>query len=106
MRHNPTRSEDRLWSWLRGRTFDGYKFRRQVPIGRSIVDFYCAERKLVIEIDGRHHQLPCMAEFDDGRTLELARQGIRVVRIPNELLIRDVLIVVDIIGAALSPEER
>ena len=42
MRRNPTRAEDRVWAWLRSRRFDGVKFRRQVPIGRYIVDFYSA----------------------------------------------------------------
>ena len=50
MRRAPTRSEDRLWSWLRDRRFSGQKFRRQVPIGRYILDFYCPRLKLVIEI--------------------------------------------------------
>jgi very-short-patch-repair endonuclease len=104
MRQSPTRSEDRLWAWLRGRRFEGAKFRRQVPIGRYIADFYCAELKLVIEVDGTHHQMPGMLEYDEARSVELASRGIRVVRIANELLIRDYLVVVDIIRWALSPE--
>jgi len=49
MRKAPTRSEDRVWSWLRDRRFGGYKFRRQHPVGDYIVDFYCSELKLAIE---------------------------------------------------------
>jgi very-short-patch-repair endonuclease len=62
MRRAPTRSENRLWSWLRDRRFDGYKFRRQYPIGRYVLDFYCAELKLAIEVDGRHHEEPWMSD--------------------------------------------
>lgn len=105
MRRSPTRSEDRLWAWLRGRRFEGAKFRRQVPIGRYIADFYCAGLKLVIEVDGTHHRMPGMLEYDDERSVELASRGIRVVRIANELLIRDYLVVIDIIRYALSPED-
>ncbi len=78
-----------MWSCLRNRRFTGYKFRRQVPIGRYIVDFYCAELKMVIELDGAHHRSPGMDEYDDRRTKLLRQRGIHVLRIPNELFIRD-----------------
>ncbi|WP_224549838.1 endonuclease domain-containing protein [Mesorhizobium sp. CA16] len=52
MRREPTEAEDRLWHELRGRRLDNIKFRRQVPIGRFVADFLCAEAKLVVEIDG------------------------------------------------------
>jgi very-short-patch-repair endonuclease len=83
MRRAPTPAENRIWQWLRGQRF-GVKFRRQVPIGPFIVDFYCAELKLVIEIDGSSHQW--RHEYDDVRTLELYTRGIRVFRIANEEL--------------------
>ena len=84
MRRAPTRAEARMWRWLRAQRL-GYKFRRQVPIGPFIVDFYCAELKLVIELDGRHHLAnPAMFEYDDARTTELMLMGLRVFRIPNE----------------------
>lgn len=89
MRHEPTRGEARLWHWLRGRKFHGYKFRRQVPIGRYIVDFYCAELRLGVELDGsQHSQLP-NARYDDVRTRELQRLGVRIVRIALEQLLSD-----------------
>jgi very-short-patch-repair endonuclease len=89
MRRAPTRSENRLWSWLRDRRFDGYKFRRQFPIGRYVLDFYCAELKLAIEVDGRQHEDRLMAQYDDERTIALRQRGIEILRIPNELLIGD-----------------
>ncbi|HEV8659207.1 MAG TPA: DUF559 domain-containing protein, partial [Thermoanaerobaculia bacterium] len=55
MRKAPNRGEARLWSWLRNRRFGDYKFRRQHPIGNYVVDFYCRELKLVIELDGAKH---------------------------------------------------
>ena len=97
MRRNPTRSEGRMWSWLRNRRFIGYKFRRQVPIGRYIVDLYCPELKMAIELDGTHHRSPGMDEYDDRRTKYLRQRGIHMLRIPNELLIRDSEMVVEMI---------
>jgi len=85
MRRGSTPTEARLWRWLRTRPY-GYKFRRQVPIGPFIVDFYCAELKLVIEVDGRHHSNIDMHEYDDARTLDLYLMGYRVFRIANETL--------------------
>ena len=101
MRRAPTRAEDRIWSWLRDRRFDGVKFRRQVPIGRYIIDFYCAELMVAIELDGSQHQL-IANEYDSVRTRFLRERGIEVVRIPNELLVRDSRIVAEIIRAAIS----
>ena len=89
MRQAPTRAENRLWSWLRDRRFDGYKFRRQFPIDGYVLDFYCAELKLAIEVDGRQHEQRLTAEYDDERTRALRARGIEILRIPNELLIRD-----------------
>src|SRR5438067_3713299 len=86
-RRTLTVSEQRLWKWLRNRSFSGYKFRRQVPIDHDVVDFYCAELKLVIEVDG-HHDFE-VSDYDTERTVRLRRHGIEVVRIANEVLARD-----------------
>ena len=83
MRRGSTPAESRMWRWLRGQRL-GYKFRRQVPIGPFIVDFYCAELKLVIELDGRHHGNPEMLAYDDARTTELVLMGLSVFRIKND----------------------
>lgn len=55
LRRDPTVGETRLWSWLRDRRLAGFKFRRQHPIGRYVVDFYCPQARLVVEIDGDGH---------------------------------------------------
>ncbi|HEX3110790.1 MAG TPA: endonuclease domain-containing protein [Thermoanaerobaculia bacterium] len=102
MRRNPTRAEDRVWAWLRGRRFDGVKFRRQVPIGGYIVDFYSADIKMAIELDGTHHRSPEMNDYDGQRTAFLRSRGIEVVRIPNELLVRDSQMAAEIIRAAIT----
>lgn len=55
LRQRGTKSEAQLWQALRNRRLDGRKFRRQVPIGAYVVDFYCPEERLVIEVDGSVH---------------------------------------------------
>ena len=91
-----------MWCWLRNRRFGGIKFKRQVTIGRYIVDFYCAQLKIAIELDGKHHSLAGMDEYDDQRTRELKKRGIYVLRIPNELFIRDSLMVSEMICATID----
>ena len=77
-------------------------FRRQHPIGRYIVDFYSAELKLAIELDGNHHAAEWMIDHESERTRELRNRGTEVVRIPNELLIRDSESVGECIKAAIE----
>jgi very-short-patch-repair endonuclease len=95
-----------MWCWLRNRRFARFKFRRQVPIGHYIVDFYCAELKIVVELDGAHHRLPGMDEYDDQRTSYLRQRGLRVLRIPNEMLVRDSESVVEMIQGAIEDWPR
>ncbi len=85
-RQQPTPAENLLWQKvLRDRQFHGYKFLRQKPIGPYIADFYCAELKLVIEIDGDSHA--CQGDYDAARTAFLEQYGVRVLRYAN----RDIL---------------
>jgi len=85
-RNNPTPAETLLWQKvLRGKQFANYKFLRQKPIGPYIVDFYCAELRLVIEIDGDSHAE--QAGYDAQRTAHLNSLGLSVLRYAN----RDVL---------------
>jgi adenine-specific DNA-methyltransferase len=81
MRHEPTEAEDHLWQALRRKSLDGWKFRRQHTIERFIVDFYCPEARLVIEVDGEIHQYT-IAE-DAARTELLEMLGMRVLRFSN-----------------------
>ena len=101
LRKSATVSEQRIWNWLRNRTFSGFKFRRQVPIGRYVVDFYCPALRLAIELDGKHHETAWMSEYDEERSMYLSSRGIDVVRIANELLARDSLLAEQVIEAAL-----
>ncbi|MGB8647657.1 MAG: endonuclease domain-containing protein [Anaerolineae bacterium] len=82
-RHEPTPAEERLWSGLRGRRLGGLKFRRQHPYGRFILDAYCVEHKLVVEVDGAVHDDPDQAAYDCARTECLLADGIRVIRFKN-----------------------
>ena len=82
MRHSPTREEWKIWRWLRNRRFGDHKFRRQYPIGRYVLDFYCHELKLAIELDGSPHEFRW--QYDVRRTAELRGYGITVVRFANE----------------------
>ena len=97
-RHPQTPAETKLWKLLRNRNLDGYKFRRQHPIGYYIVDFYCHETKLVVEVDGRSHDE--RIEYDAERTMWLEGQGCRVIRFTNQQVMRDVVMVVEAILAA------
>jgi len=78
------------------------KFRRQVPIGRYIVDFYCVELRLAIELDGSQHQAAWMVDYESERTGDLIRRGVRLLRIPNELLMRDSIMVGEQISAVIA----
>ena len=88
LRRNLTLPEGMLWRVLRTRP-EGLKFRRQHPIGRCIVDFYCAAAKLVIEIDGLGHELGGNAERDRRRDYWLRSQGLQVVRFSASDVVRD-----------------
>jgi very-short-patch-repair endonuclease len=82
LRNRSTEAERKLWSRLRDRRLMGYKFRRQVPRGRYVVDFLCAEASLVVEVDGgRHAEL--RGKADRLRTAELERDGLLVLHFWN-----------------------
>ena len=78
LRHQQTDAERKLWRVLRNRQLQGFKFRRQHPIGRYIVDFCCLEHQRVIELDGGHHFL--QREADQSRTDFLLQRGYQVLR--------------------------
>jgi very-short-patch-repair endonuclease len=89
LRGNETEAETLLWQNLRNRKIAGLKFRRQHPIDKFIADFYCHEKKLVIELDGSIHNNIEQKEADGGRTYELNELGILVIRFSNEEVISD-----------------
>ena len=81
LRQRSTEAERKLWGQLRDRRFQGYKFRRQVPIDRFVVDFLCADLKLIIEVDGGQHAE--QVGRDTERTRILESLGYLVVRFWN-----------------------
>jgi very-short-patch-repair endonuclease len=80
LRREMTVPERKLWAALRDRRFEGYKFRRQVPVGKYIADFVCFERRLILEVDGGQHS---GSERDQVRDAWLTSQGFRVLRFWN-----------------------
>jgi very-short-patch-repair endonuclease len=80
LRATMTDAERRLWSVLRSRRLQGYKFRRQRPIGPFIADFACIEHRLVVEADGGQY---LESEYDARRTAWLEARGWRVLRFWN-----------------------
>ncbi|MFZ0889943.1 MAG: DUF559 domain-containing protein [Candidatus Binataceae bacterium] len=81
-RQNMTRPERILWQALRGNAVCGLHFRRQQIIGGFIVDFYCHRASLVVEVDGSVHQ--ATTEYDSERDLALSKLGLRVLRLSDE----------------------
>jgi very-short-patch-repair endonuclease len=90
LRQNMTEAEEILWKHLRGRRFKGYKFRRQHPADKFVLDFYCHRAKLCIEVDGGIHNDIDISERDENRTYELEQFGIRVRRITNSEIETDI----------------
>jgi very-short-patch-repair endonuclease len=78
LRLTPTDAEIRLWSRLRRKQLGGFRFRRQQPLGPYVVDLFCPQAKLIIEVDGGQH-----AEESDTRTKWLEARGYRVIRFWN-----------------------
>jgi very-short-patch-repair endonuclease len=83
MRQSLTGPEVGLWVRLRRRQLGGFRFRRQHPIGPYILDFYCPEARLAVEIDGAGHDHPDQVRHDLRRDEWLALKGIRTLRIPS-----------------------
>ncbi|MBL8102531.1 MAG: endonuclease domain-containing protein [Anaerolineales bacterium] len=83
LRQPQTPAEVTLWRQLRNRNLK-YKFRRQHPIDFFIIDFYCAEAKLLIEIDGPSHLEKEQKEYDQARTEYLETIGYKVIRFTND----------------------
>ena len=86
LRHDMTEAETRLWHALRGRRFEGHKFRRQVAIGNYIVDFACYAQRLIVEVDGSQHEA---SAHDQKRDAWLEGEGFRIVRIGNNYVLQN-----------------
>ena len=81
LRENMTIYENLLWKRLKQKQVARLRFRRQHPISFFIADFYCHEARLVIEIDGNIHNH--QREYDDGRSAEMEKYYIKVIRFTN-----------------------
>lgn len=105
LRQNLTTAEQILWQALRNRQLNGLRFRCQHPVGRFIVDFFCPQCKLVVELDGGVHDE--QAEYDTVRTEQLNAYGDRVVRFPNKEVFTNLASVLKCIqlAALLLPPE-
>ena len=83
LRQQATPAEQRLWELLRNRRMLGLKFRRQYLVAGLIVDFSCAELRLVLEVDGEIHTTPEQLDYDAARTRHLEARGLHGLRIAN-----------------------
>ncbi len=102
LRSNMTGPEARLWSRLRARQFQGLKFRRQHGIGPYIVDFYCPEQSLVIEVDGDSHAGAEQIMKDKQREQYLRSRGLRVIRYINDDVVKNLDGVLEDLSAKVS----
>ena len=90
LREFKTKAEEKLWQNLRNRQLNNLKFRRQHPFGEYVLDFYCHEIKLCVEVDGNIHNEKQIIENDNERTRVLNENGITVIRFNNEEVINDI----------------
>ncbi|QYF88376.1 DUF559 domain-containing protein [Brevundimonas sp. PAMC22021] len=97
LRRDMTLPELQLWQALKGRQLDGLKFRRQHPAAPYVLDFYCAEARLAVEIDGQTHSAG-QATKDAHRDAFLLKQGVRTLRIPASAVMNDLPGVLDYIA--------
>jgi len=97
LRNNPTKAESMLWKALQKKQLEGRKFRRQHSLGNYIVDFFCPQEKLVIELDGQVHNNSVNKEYDFKRTQQLQEFGFRVLRFENYLVFEQLDMVLDAI---------
>ena len=89
LRRQSTPAEALLWAHLRGRRFANFKFRRQHSVNHFILDFFCADRRLAIELDGGQHFDPAALAYDRRRTLVLAGRDVTVLRFTNDQVLRE-----------------
>src|SRR5262245_19769083 len=100
LRNNPTDAERVLWGQLRFWQLDGYKFRRQQPLGHYIVDFVCLENRVIVELDGGQHVQ--QASLDAERDRWLRDDGFTILRFWNHDVLKDVGAVKELIYKTLQ----
>ena len=102
LRRSMSLPEGLLWQVLRSRP-EGLKFRRQHPLGPYIADFYCPSARLVVEIDGESHSMGDRPEQDVRRDAWISEQGLRVLRVPAQVVLGDMQAAVDAVLSACRP---
>lgn len=95
LRKDSTFAEKVLWQALRNRRLSGLRFKRQQPMGGYVVDFYCPRLRLIIELEGSVHDNPDQRAHDRDRFEELQIRGLRVLRIRNEVVMKDLGMVLE-----------
>lgn len=90
LRRNQTDAEKKLWTILRNRQLNGIKFRRQFPVGRYILDFYCSEYKFAIEADGSQHYELMGKKRDALREEELKKLGVEIIRFGDQDILTNI----------------
>ena len=90
LRENMTDAENLLWQKLQKKKIMGLRFKAKHPIDIFIVDFYCHKLKLVIEVDGKIHDLTDNKEYDKGRIVEMENYGIKFIRFSNQQIIENI----------------
>jgi 5-methyltetrahydrofolate--homocysteine methyltransferase len=104
LRQEETEAEAMLWDALRGKRLNGLKFRRQHPYEKTILDFFCVDHQLVVELDGSIHNLPDQFESDEERTKFLNDHGLKVIRFRNEEILKNLPAVLQRIVEETPPD--
>jgi very-short-patch-repair endonuclease len=100
LRNNSTPGEIKLWQELRNKQFHGHDFHRQKPLLNYIVDYYCAELELVIELDGRYHE--AISDNDSERDSDFAKFNLTVIRFSEVEVMKDMFNVLRTLEAYLK----
>jgi very-short-patch-repair endonuclease len=106
LRNATTSAEAILWTYLQRRQLLGKKFRRQESLGRYIVDFYCPECRVIVELDGAPHFEPNSDVYENERTAYLAGLGLTVIRFENQAIHDDIDLVLECIREALRNAQQ
>ena len=91
-----------LWEAIRLKKLNGFKFRNQHAIGSYVVDFYCHESKLAVEVDGEYHAEPNQKEYDEERTMRIEASGVKIIRFTNHEVLTNLAVILEKIKANLK----
>ncbi len=103
LRKNQTEAEKKLWYKLQNRQLGNAKFRRQFSVGQYIIDFYCPQYRLGVEVDGGQHYDDKGIQYDAQRTKELAKAKIQIIRFSNLEVLNNIEGVCEEVLKAVTP---